>query len=271
MDLFAGKTAVVTGGASGIGRALCQELGRRGAVLTVADRDAGSLERTVEALRGEGCDVKAAVLDVTDADAFGELLRTVADGHGRLDYLFNNAGIVVVGEAQNFSFEDWHRVIDVNLYGVVHGVMAAYPLMVRQGSGHIVNTASAAGLFPSAGEISYTASKYGVAGLSQALRVEGARYGVKVSVVCPGFIETPIYESARALGVDRERLFAGIPRMMASERCAELVLRRVEKNRAVIPVSWDAWLTWLLQRLSPGMTQLVTRTQIRKVRRCRTG
>lgn len=271
MDAFAGKTALVTGGASGIGRALCAELGRRGALLTATDINAGLLEETVRTLKEAGCEAAAAVLDVTDATAFKELVNALVVEHGRLDYLFNNAGIVAVGEAQDFSFDDWHRVIDVNLYGVAHGVMAAYPLMVKQGCGHIVNTASAAGLFPSAGEISYTASKYGVVGLSQALRVEGRKYGVKVSVVCPGFIETPIYGSARALGVDRERLFAGIPRMMASERCAELILRRVERNRAVIPVAWDAWLTWLLQRLSPGMTQLVTRKQIRQVRRYRTG
>lgn len=270
MDIFAGKTALVTGGASGIGRALCAELGRRGALLTATDINAELLEETVRTLKEAGCEAAAAVLDVTDATAFKELVNAVVAEHGRLDYLFNNAGIVAVGEAQDFSHNDWHRVIDVNLYGVVHGVMAAYPVMVEQGYGHIVNTASAAGLFPSAGEISYTASKYGVVGLSNALRVEALMYGVKVSVVCPGFIKTPIYGNARMLGVERDKCFKVIPHMMDADKCARAVLRRVERNRAVIPVAGDAWLVWLLQRLSPGLTGMITRTQIRAIRASRT-
>lgn len=267
MNVFRDKTVLITGGASGIGRALSEELGRRGARVTVADIDTARLERTAGSLRAAGHTASAAVLDVTDAVAFRELVDSVVAENGRLDYLFNNAGIVVVGEAQDFSFEDWHRVIDVNLYGVVHGVMSAYPVMVKQGRGHIVNTASAAGLFPSAGEISYTASKYGVVGLSNALRVEASSYGVRVSVVCPGFIRTPIYENARLLGVDRD-FFVGIqPHMLSAKRCARVVLKRVERNRAVIPVGLDAWTVWLMQRLSPGLTDLITRNQIERVRR----
>jgi NAD(P)-dependent dehydrogenase (short-subunit alcohol dehydrogenase family) len=262
MDSIVGKTAIVTGGASGIGRALCEQLGMRGAVLTVADIDPEKLEETVSALTRRGCDVRGALLDVTDHAAVKGLVDATVAAHGRLDYIFNNAGIAVLGETQDFSYDDWHRVIDVNLYGVVHGVMAAYPVMIRQGHGHIVNTASAAGLFPSAKEISYTASKHGVVGLSTALRLEGSRHGVRVSVVCPGFIETPIYDNAKMLGVDRDRLMRFMPPMLTSEKCARIILRRVEKNRAVIPVTWNAWFVWVLQRLSPGLAGLVSRTQM---------
>lgn len=262
MDSIAGKTVIVTGGASGIGRALCEVLGMRGAILTVADIDPDGLSETVSELTRRGCDARGAVLDVTDHAAVKRLVDATVAEHGRLDYIFNNAGIAVLGEAQDFSYDDWHRVIDVNLYGVVHGVMAAYPVMIRQGHGHIVNTASAAGLFPSAKEISYTTSKHGVVGLSTALRLEGSRYGVRVSVVCPGFIETPIYDNAKMLGVDRDRLMRMMPRMLTSEKCARIILRGVEKNRAVIPVTWNAWLVWVLQRLSPGLASLVSRTQM---------
>ena len=150
MDSIAGKTVIVTGGASGIGRALCEVLGMRGAILTVADIDPDGLSETVSELTRRGCDARGALLDVTDHAAVKRLVDATVAEHGRLDYMFNNAGIGVLGEAQDFSYDDWHRVIDVNLYGAVHGVMAAYPVMVRQGGGHIVNTASAAGLFPSA-------------------------------------------------------------------------------------------------------------------------
>lgn len=271
MDSIAGKTVIVTGGASGIGRALCEVLGMRGAILTVADIDQGGLSETVSELTRRGCDARGALLDVTDHAAVKRLVDATVAEHGRLDYIFNNAGIGVLGEAQDFSYDDWHRVIDVNLYGAVHGVMAAYPVMVRQGGGHIVNTSSLAGLFPSTGEISYTASKYGIVGLSNVLRVEGKKYGVKVSVVCPGFIETAIYGNAKLLRVNRDRLMRPVPPMMPAERCARVILRGVEKNQAIITVTALARAAWLLQRLSPGLLRLFARGLIWHVRSCKTG
>lgn len=255
MDPFAGRTAIVTGGASGIGRAIGEELGRRGALLTLADVNASLLGQVVGEIAASGCEVEGAVLDVTDFEAVKEVVEGVVSRHGRLDYIFNNAGIVIGGEAHDFSEEHWHRVIDVNLYGVVHGVAAAYPVMVRQGSGHIVNTASLAGLVPATGLVPYTASKYGVVGLSNALRVEGAHYGVKVSVVCPGFIRTPIYESVELVKVDREKMMRMAPRGMPAGKCARAVLRGVERNEAIITVTAMAKVFWALQRLSPALVR----------------
>ena len=149
--------------------------------------------------------------------------------------MFNNAGIAILGEERDVSLDDWRRVLDVDLYGVVHGVRAAYPIMVKQGAGHIVNTASLAGLVPAPGEASYAAAKFGVVGLSYTLRVEGAALGVKVSVVCPGFIDTPILTvSPIRYATDRARMMALAPTPMAPEECAETILRGVEKNRATI-------------------------------------
>jgi NAD(P)-dependent dehydrogenase (short-subunit alcohol dehydrogenase family) len=257
LDPFAGKTAIVTGGASGIGRALGEELGRRGARVTLADVNEGLLEETVGDLAGMGYKVKGTALDVTDFEAVKRLVSDTTSEHGRLDYMFNNAGIAIFGEAQDFSYDDWHRVIDINLYGVVHGTAAAYPVMVEQRSGHIVNTASLAGIMPAAGEISYTASKYGVVGLSNSLRCEGTHYGVKVSVVCPGFIRTPMYENLELIKIDREKMMKMAPKGMPCDKCAGIILRGVERNKAIITVTAAAKTFWIMQRLSPGLVRVL--------------
>jgi len=267
MDQFKSKVAVITGGASGIGRALAGELGRRGARLVLADLNASLLAETVASLTRSGCEAAGTTLDVTDFEAVKRLVDDTFSAYGSLDFIFNNAGISILGEALDFSIDDWRRVIDVNLYGVVHGVAAAYPVMVEQGSGHIVNTSSLAGLFPAVGEISYTTSKYGVVGLSEVLRMEGAKYGVKVSAVCPGFIHTPIYESIGVVGFDRGKMAALTPRGMAPEKCARIVLRGVERNRAIIPVSASAHIAWRAERFAPRLVRAFDRRMLETFRK----
>ena len=137
--------AIVTGAASGIGRALAAALADRGTVVVLADLDGAGAARAAGTIGGR---TTAAGLDVTDADAVRRLVEGTAADHGRLDLLFNNAGIGAGGPVQDLDLAAWRQVIDVDLNGVVHGVVAAYPLMVRQGFGHIVNTASLAGLMP---------------------------------------------------------------------------------------------------------------------------
>ncbi|HUT52501.1 MAG TPA: SDR family NAD(P)-dependent oxidoreductase [bacterium] len=270
MEIFRDKVAIVTGAASGIGRALSAELARRGAVVVMADVNAGMLEEAVGSITAAGGRAHAALLDVTDAAGVKKLVDDTAASHGRLDYLFNNAGIGVMGDAHEFSIEDWRRVIDVNLYGVVHGVAAAYPLMVRQGFGHIVNTASMAGLVPATGEISYVASKYGIVGLSNALRLEAAPLSVRVSVVCPGIIDTPIFYTTKLINADREKVLGLRKWMMSPEQCARVILRGVEKNRATIVVTAMAKAFWWLQRFSPWLMGLVWAFFMKKLREART-
>ena len=267
LDLFKGKTGIVTGGASGIGRAVGAELARRGAVVTLADVNAALVEEVADHLTGQGRKVKAAVLDVTDFEAVKRLVDDTVSEHGHLDYMFNNAGIAVFGETQDFSYDDWHRVIDVDLYGVVHGIAAAYPVMVAQGYGHIVNTASLAGLVPASGLISYTASKYGVVGMSNALNTEGAKYGVKTSVVCPGLIHTPIYENVKLVDLDRDKIMKQAPKGMPCEKCARDILRGVERGKAIIVVTPLAKVLTFMQRLIPGLVRaLFGQTIIRMFR-----
>jgi NAD(P)-dependent dehydrogenase (short-subunit alcohol dehydrogenase family) len=269
MTTYRDRVAIVTGAASGIGLALSQQLARRGALVTLVDIDRAPLEQAAEALASAGMRVRAAVVDVTDRDAVRQLVESAASEFGRLDFLFNNAGIAVGGEARDLAYADWKEVIDVNLFGVINGVAAAYPLMVRQRHGHIVNVASAAGLIPLAGEISYVTSKYAVVGLSHTLRAEAADLGVKVSVVCPGKIETPIYDTSRVVNFDKEAILALWPAGISPERCAEIILRGVERNKATIVVTRFAKILWALQRLSPTAMIWATRGYTRKMRKHR--
>jgi NADP-dependent 3-hydroxy acid dehydrogenase YdfG len=265
MTTFDGSVAFITGGASGIGRALAERLVRAGARVTLADLDETGLARAERELGS----VETRVLDVCDRASFRAALAELRAAEGRIDYLFNNAGIGVGGETRDLRDEDWDRVIDVNLGGVINGVLAAYPIMLNQRSGHLVNVASLAGLIPLPGEISYTVSKWAVVALSRVLRIEGADLGVKVSVVCPGKIETPIYDTSPIVGLDREKVLALWPRGLTPDACADVILDGVRKNRAQIIVSRHAQGLAALERLSPRLVDELARRYMRVVRRHR--
>lgn len=266
MVTFANKIVVITGGASGIGRALGKQLAGSGAFVILADKNEPLLMQTVNEIKSFGHQAKGVVLDVSDFEQVKRMVDDVVSENGRLDYIFNNAGIGIAGEAQNYSIEDWKKVIDVNLYGAVNGVAAAYPVMVRQGFGHIINTASAAGLFPAVGEISYTASKYVIVGLSNALRIEGADLGVKVSVVCPGVIDTPILKTIGVVKFDRDKLYNLLPAKTPPEICAKEILRGVQKNKATIVITPLAKFIWYLQRFTPSIMEWLCKRAIREIR-----
>jgi NAD(P)-dependent dehydrogenase (short-subunit alcohol dehydrogenase family) len=269
MTIFSDKVAIITGAASGIGRALGVELARRGAIAVTADVQTEVLEEVVESIVQGGYRAKAVTLDVTDVEAVKALVSDTAARYGRLDYIFNNAGIAVAGEVRDCSIDDWRNVIDVNLFGVINGVAAAYPLMVKQGFGHIINTASIEGLIPFPGTVSYVASKYGVVGLSNALRIEGADLGVKVSVVCPGYIKTAIFHTCKLIKIDREEMLKSLPERfgITPEECASVILRGVERNKAIIVVTGFAKILWLLHRIHPGWILWMMERGIKKSRK----
>lgn len=256
-----GRVALITGGASGIGRALGLELAARGCAVVLADRQAELAELAAASVRDAGGDGLAVELDVRDRFAFRRVAEETQARAGRIDFLFNNAGIGVGAEIERCDPEDWDEVVDVNLRGVIHGVEAVYPLMVAQRSGHIVNTASMAGLVPAAGEAGYTATKHAVVGLTKALRVEARRHGVRASALCPGAIRTPIltggrFGRIRLAGVTAERVAAlwERTRPMAPDVFARQALDAVLRDEPfiVLPRWWRS--LWYLDRLSPALS-----------------
>ncbi len=266
MGSFTGSVCLVTGGASGIGKALCTELIRRGARVVITDINTELGQQTAAEIDPSSSNTEFVSLDVTDYTAFEKLVTDTISKYKRLDYLFNNAGVVIFGEACDYAIEDWRHVIDTDLYGPVNGVAAAYPRLVQQGFGHIVNIASGAGLVPPPGLASYTTSKHGVVGLSLALRIEGADLGVRVSVVCPGFVQTPIYQS-RAIMLDQDRLLADAPTGITPEKCAREILKGVQKNKAIILVTAMAKIAYLFHRISPGLYLRLARRFMREMRK----
>jgi len=252
---FAGKTAIVTGAGSGIGAALCRALVDAGAAVVCTDIDGDAAERTANAL---GANARSARLDVTDAAAVQAVVDDVVDRSGRLDLMFNNAGIVWGGDTELLALDQWNAIIDVNIRGVVHGVTAAYPVMVRRGHGHIINTASMAGL-TAAGQItSYVTTKHAVVGLSLALRSEAVSRGVGVLVVCPSAVETPILDKGAIGGFVGRNYFLqgqGVRTAYDPDRLARDTLRAIEKNKAILVKPRLAHAQWLLARLSPTLMQ----------------
>jgi NAD(P)-dependent dehydrogenase (short-subunit alcohol dehydrogenase family) len=257
--------AIVTGGASGIGEAMSKALAQQGCHVVVADLQAERAETVAAQIRAAGGQATGTPLDVTDYAAVKRLIEDTVGAHARLDYLFNNAGISVNGEVRDYRLEDWDRVFDVNVRGVTNGIQAAYPIMIRQGYGHIVNTASMAGLVPSPMCVSYTASKHAVVGLSLALRIEAETLGVRVSVLCPGMVRTAILDGGKSgkmlkpVSPERWQSHWERYRPMAPEQFAPRALQGVAKNQAVIVVPWWWKLAWRLNRFSLLLGQMLAR------------
>jgi NAD(P)-dependent dehydrogenase (short-subunit alcohol dehydrogenase family) len=210
-------------------------------------------------IRAAGGKAEALELDVTNFSAVECLLQETVERTGRLDYMFNNAGIGIGGDVGLHSIEDWDRIIDVNLRGVVNGVQAAYQIMLSQGFGHIVNTASMAGLMPSPGVVSYASTKYAVVGLSKSLRPEAALAGIRVSVLCPGVIRTPILEGGKygksLVDISPEQIRDMWERLkpMPPNIFASKALDAVAKNKAIIIIPFRWKLFWWINRLSPSL------------------
>jgi len=257
MSVYHGATAIITGAGSGIGLALSKDLVARGAHVWLTDIESAGVKAAAETL---GPTAHSSELDVRDADTFARIVQQVAGERNGLDFLFNNAGIGVSGEMQFLTVKHFDRIIDVNIRGVTNGVAAAYPLMVKQGHGHIVNTASAGGLLPMPLITPYSMTKHAIVGLSTNLRLEAENYGVKVSVLCPGLIETPLLDSEGPKdlpttwypNVRRYLTRLGSPPSPV-DAFAEYALDRIEANRPVIVYPASTRLAVLLSHFIPSL------------------
>jgi NAD(P)-dependent dehydrogenase (short-subunit alcohol dehydrogenase family) len=271
---FDGAVAIVTGGASGIGRTMAEALAQRGCEVVLADRQVELAKQVAASITEQGGRAEAAELDVRDYENFKALVDHTKDRTGRVDFLFNNAGIAIAGEALDMSHEHWDHIIDVNIRGVTNGVHAAYPVMRAQGYGHIVNTASMAGLGPVPLVTAYAMTKHAVVGLSISLRMEAKTYGVRVSALCPGFIRTPILSGGKYgafVGhLEAEKASSLLDRMVRpydAVKFARKALNAIAKNRPIIIVPWPWRLVWLATRASLGGAFLVSGLLTKRARK----
>ncbi|WP_331767065.1 SDR family oxidoreductase [Embleya sp. NBC_00896] len=267
-DPFAGRLALVTGAGGGIGRATAVAFAEQGADVVVCDIDAAAAERTAVLARLYGVAAHAYRVDVSDAAAVDAFAADVAHAHGVPDIVVNNAGVGHSGTFLATTNAEWKRVLDVNLWGVIHGSRAFGTLMAQRGEGgHIVNIASAAAYTPSKQLAAYATSKAAVAMMSDCLRAELASSGVRVSTICPGIVNTGIVRSTTFSGLDdteqsarRERfgkLYAR--RNYPPEKVADHIVDAIRRRRTVVPVTPEARLGRLVSRLSPATMRALAR------------
>jgi len=256
---FAGQRVAVTGAASGIGRAIALAFARAGAELFVCDLVGERLPALQAELLAAGAGKARAVRADVGVRADMESFCELACEAGPPDVLVNNAGVGLAGGLLATSLEDWQWILHANLWGVVHGCHFFAPKMAARGQGQIINIASAAGYYNSEAMTAYGTTKFAVIGLSEGLRAELAPHGVGVSVICPGFINTPIVTNMRLRGdaypeserVNVQRFYER--RNYAPERVASAVLRAARNNPALLPVTPEAWALYAMKRLAPDL------------------
>jgi NAD(P)-dependent dehydrogenase (short-subunit alcohol dehydrogenase family) len=273
MQRFENAVAIVTGGGMGLGEALCEELGRRGSKVVVADIDGDAAREVAGRLERSGASALAARVDVAHEAEVAQLIDSAVETYGRIDYMVNNAGIAIGGDSRDLSMEQWLKVLDVDLLGVLYGTVHAYRVMASQGHGHIVNISSLSGLIPQPGNVAYCTSKHGIVGLSLSLRAEGADLGVKVSAACPGDMKTQIYDNMVVVNMPREQVTTLSRRthylmpQMSAEDAARAILRGVSRNRPLIVFPFAVQVIWHLYRRLPG---LFDRINVHRMRLFRT-
>jgi len=249
---LADKVVAVTGAASGIGRALAQNLCRRGAAVALADINQAGLQETAQLCAGASR-VTTHVVDVRDRDALRRYASDAADAHGQVDVIINNAGMTARASIEETSDEHFERIIDVNLWGVIHGTRAFLPLLRKRPEGHIVNISSINAMVPFANNGPYNVSKYGVLGFTETLMQELHGQTVRVTCVHPGGIRTGIVRNAIGGTAEEAAMFDSIA-MTSAEQAAETILRGVERNKLRVYVGMDSKLLALAKRVMPATT-----------------
>jgi NAD(P)-dependent dehydrogenase (short-subunit alcohol dehydrogenase family) len=270
-----GKRCLITGAASGIGRATAIAAAGRGAELFLTDRDGEGLERVATEIRAAGGAVSHfATADVADHEAVVALAEEMHARAPRMDVVMNIAGISTWGRIEELEHEHWRRTIEINLMGPISILECFVPPMIEAGGGgHVVNVSSVAGLFGLPWHAPYSASKFGLRGVSEVLRFDLRKHGIGVSLVCPGAVRTPLVETVEIVGVDREspkvrKLVARFEkRAVTPERVAERIVGAIERNRYMVFTSPDGHLLFWLQRWFSPLYALIMRLMNRELDR----
>ncbi len=253
-NTFNGKSVLVTGAASGIGRSIAEQCAGHGAYVLLTD----VVESVQEVADQIGRGAESMIVDVSDRDQVAAAIDHVVEHHGAIDFIFNNAGVAIFGEVEEVTLDDWDKIIDVNLKGVAYGVKLAYDQMVKQGSGHIINTASAAGLVPVPLQTHYVATKHAVVGMGKTLELEAPEKGVHLTTFCPGFIDTGMMTNNTLRGtmdVPEVRKLVPVP-AMSSDRAVKNLLKGVAKKRRFVITPFYGRLGWWLERYAPGLSRM---------------
>ena len=270
MNNFQGKIAVVTGAGSGIGRATAIALAAEGANVAVTDIDLSSARETETMIQSAGQGARAFQLDVSDHQEISRVASKIMQSMGVPSVLVNNAGIAVGGYFLDTSLESWERIISINLMGVVHCCRAFVPEMAASGQpGHVVNISSMLGYLQSRGVSAYCATKFGVLGFSECLRAELRDHGIGVTAICPGIVRTNIIdsgvlESAEEDVEEKRKTIDAIykKRNFPPEKVAAAIIKSIRKNRAVVPVTAEAWLAYYLKRWAPWLVGWIVRKDV---------
>lgn len=264
MKDFRDKVVVITGAGSGMGRELAVQLGRAGALLGISDVDPTGLAETERLVTATGARVHAQLLNVAEREAMLDYAETVAEEFGRVNVIFNNAGIAFNGEIERTEFKDFERVMDVDFWGVVNGTKAFLPHLIASGDGHIVNVSSLFGLLSQPGQSAYNSAKFAVRGFTESLHQEmiAAGHPVKVSCVHPGGIKTAIARNSTAPnGTDPKRAAEFFDKHLArmpADKAASIIIAGVQKNRPRILVGGDAKMLDLWVRLFGSKYQWIS-------------
>jgi NAD(P)-dependent dehydrogenase (short-subunit alcohol dehydrogenase family) len=256
IEKFHGRTVVITGAGSGIGRALALELARTGACLALSDVNEAGLQYTVERCRKRGADARAYILDVSDRDAVFAHAEEVVRDFGGVAALINNAGVAMSGRVQDTSYDDFRWLMDIDFYGVLHGTQAFLPHLIASGDGYLVNISSIFGLIAVPKQAPYNAAKFAVRGLTEALRLEMAVENLPVTVSCvhPGGIRTNIARSARSAPEKADDLSKTFDKLAVTspDRAARVILRGALKGKPRVLIGADAYGIGLLARVFGG-------------------
>jgi NAD(P)-dependent dehydrogenase (short-subunit alcohol dehydrogenase family) len=269
MKDFRNKLVLVTGASSGIGEALALAFAAEGARLLLTARDTQRLEAVRARCAALGAQVRSHAAELTDEAQVQALADEVHAQDAALDVLVNNAGVVMGGFTWDVEPADWRRLHEINVMGVVHGIRAFVPRMIArakkgEGGGHVVNMASVSGFAGVRGMGTYSASKFAVVGLSESLRAELHRHGIGVSVICPGYVKTPIQSKVKLVGElasprSRERIDRDFARGLAPEAVAQRTLSAIRRNEGLVSIGREAVMARTLKRWAPGILERALR------------
>jgi short-subunit dehydrogenase len=267
MKIIRGKRAVITGAASGIGRALALLLAREGAALYLVDIDGCKLQRTANEAKACGAEVLLQLCDLSTSEGIDNLVKSLLDTWGTVDILINNAGTAYYGPMHSMTSEQWHRIVSLNLLAPIRLVHALLPVLVDREQAHILNTCSIFGLTPARKLTAYQTTKFGLVGFSLALRSEYSRGRIGVTALCPGFVSTTMLESAERGRPDKALPIPPAWLVTTPEHVARCAVAAIRRNRGLVIVSPLAHLMWWVMRLSPGVIGWIVAESWRGYRR----